>query len=400
MQLKAAQMSLIKRIERYNQYSPQILYDLKLNALRESPFRFYRGTCHLFAEDISRIHKLRSPLKVWTCGDAHFENFGSYKADNRQVYFDLNDFDEALLSTPVIEMSRFVTSIVVAGMQMGVSHVKIHKSIHDIVSAYVDTVACRKALVLESEVAHGEFKKFFGQMSTLDRNAFIAKRTKKEKGLLKLKTDGVRYMPMEEEGKIALFNSLNPLIARSSRFFQVVFEDAAIRIAGTGSLGLERYCILFYSKKTGKQYLLDIKKARTSCYNGEIKVKQPRFKNEAERIVRAQHIMQFNAPAFIAPLKINKEWFVVKELQPSSDRMSLEGFDKDFNRLADVAIEMARLIAFAQLRSCGNYGACTTDELLLFVEKKQWQRDVIDISGTLALRNARYYKSFCERASK
>ena len=390
-------MSLIKRIDQYNAGIPDNLRTFKWNALQESQFRFYRGTCHLFAEDFTKLYKTKPKVKTWNCGDAHFENFGSYKGDNRQVYFDINDFDEAFVGGPEAELTRFITSIIVAAHQMNVAHVKVHKAIHDIMEAYIGAIQKRKAMMMESEVAYGEFKKYFGQMSTLDRDVFIAKRTVKEKGVLRLKTDNKRYLPLDKDRKLVLFNSISPLLTSHPRYTQMVFEDAAIRIAGTGSLGQNRYCILFYSKKKGKQYLLDIKETRPSCFNEVNDIKQPRFRNDAERIISAGTLMQFAPPAFVVPLRIADKWYVIKELQPTSDRMSLEYFDQDFNRLTEVAKEMAALIAYAHLRSSGNFGTSTTDDLLRFIDKKQWQRDILEISGTLATKNQKYYKTFCEK---
>src|SRR5476649_2614882 len=88
---------------------------LKYEAMIENAFRFYRGTCHIFYEDLSLIEKKfpKSPL-AWICGDLHIENYGSYKGDNRLVYFDLNDFDEALLAPCIWELARMCTSIFIA----------------------------------------------------------------------------------------------------------------------------------------------------------------------------------------------------------------------------------------------------------------------------------------------
>lgn len=386
-------MSLLKRIERYNEgISPQ-LKTIKWQALQENPFRFYRGTCHLFAEDFAGLYKTKSRLRVWNCGDAHLENFGSYKSENRQVYFDLNDFDEAFAGLPEQEITRFVTSFIIAANSIGAAHLKIHKAIHDLLQNYCGTVQQRKALMLESEVAHGEFKKFFGQMSSVNRDAFIAGRTRKEKGVLRLKTDAQRYLPLEEKQKLILFNSLAPLVDKNARFSQMVFEDAAIRVAGTGSLGQHRFCVLFYSRKKGKQYLLDIKQARPSCYGKS----GHRFRNDAERIISIGRIMQFNSPAFMAPLKIDDHWYVVRELQPTADRISLADLNGDFTRLTEVATEMIKLMAYAHLRAGGNYGVSTADDLVRFSEKKQWTRDVAELAGTMALSNAKYYKSFCAK---
>ncbi len=393
-------MSLIKRLDRYNMGIPEQLHQIKWKALQESPFRFYRGTCHLFAEDLSKLYKPKQKIRTWTCGDAHFENFGSYKGDNRQVYFDINDFDEAYLGSPETELTRFITSIIVAATQMNVAHVKVHKAIHDILDRYTAAISRRKAMMLESEVAYGEFKKYFGQMSSLNRDAFIAKRTVKEKGVLKLKTDGKRYLPMDKDRKIALFDSITPLLTKNQKYSHMVFEDAAIRIAGTGSLGQNRYCMLFFSKTKGKQYLIDVKETRRSCYFDTTTIKQPKFKNEAERIITVGGLMQFAPPAFIVPHKMADKWYVVKELQPSSDRMSLDYFDQDFNRLIEVAKEMATLIAYAHLRSSGNYTASSTDDLVKFADKQQWQRDILDLSGMMAIKNQKYYKMFCEKQSE
>ncbi len=67
---------------------------IKYAHLRKDAFSFLRGTCHLFYERLPRERVFRDAPLAWICGDLHLENFGSYKGDNRLVYFDLNDFDE------------------------------------------------------------------------------------------------------------------------------------------------------------------------------------------------------------------------------------------------------------------------------------------------------------------
>ena len=52
--------------------------------------------------------------QTWIWGDLHIENFGSFKSDNRSVYFDLNDLDEAVLAPASWELARIVTSIFIA----------------------------------------------------------------------------------------------------------------------------------------------------------------------------------------------------------------------------------------------------------------------------------------------
>jgi uncharacterized protein (DUF2252 family) len=389
--------SAIKRINEYNAGISPELKKIKWEALRENPFRFYRGTCHLFAQDLVKKYKYKPRIKSWICGDLHFENFGSYKSENRLVYFDVSDFDEAILAGPELEVSRFLTSIIIASGQMKVAAIGLHKTLHDIMADYVGTLQRGKALMLEAEVAHGEFRKYFERLNTFERESFIEKRTHKQNGALLLRADNVHFMEMEDGLKTKVYAGLAPLL-KSGRFEHFIFEDAAHRIAGTGSLGQDRYCVLCYHKKKGKHYLIDVKEARRSCYSGLVKTKQPRFKNEAERINAAGYVMQFASPAFTSTVKIDGKWYVVKELQPMQDRMALEDFNNDFGLLSEVAREMAVLMAYAHIRSSGHMGSSTADELKLFAEKKQWQKDIIELSGSLAKSNAKYYKDFVKGA--
>ncbi len=385
--------SVIKKINEYNAGTSAPLLELKMSALKESPFRFFRGTCHLFAADFVKLYDYKPKVKAWICGDLHFENFGSYKGENRQVYFDLNDFDEAILAGPEPEVARFLTSIIVAAGQMKAGAIGLHKTLHDIMNAYVTTILEGKALMMEADVAHGEFKKYFERLGTFDRESFIAKRTYKHKGALLLKADNIHFMPLDDSRKAKVYEGLSPLLD-TGRFQHFVFEDAAFRIAGTGSLGLERYCVLCYSKKKGKRYLIDVKEARRSCYSSLIKVKQPRFKNEAERVNAAGYLMQFNSPAFSSTVNIDGKWYIVKELQFLDDRMNVADFEDDFNLFSSVAVEMAVLMAYAHLRSSGHMHSSTADDLQRFAEKKQWQKDIIEVSATLAKKNHKYYREF------
>ena len=88
---------VVKRITTFDQGREPERLAIKYALMRKDAFVFMRGTCHLFYEDLDPAALPASPL-VWCCGDLHLENLGTYKGDNRLVYFDLNDFDEACLA--------------------------------------------------------------------------------------------------------------------------------------------------------------------------------------------------------------------------------------------------------------------------------------------------------------
>src|ERR1700744_3818169 len=112
-----------KLYDRLTAFNEGLLPDkvqMKYEAMAENAFRFFRGTCHLFYEDLAAATDLPSGPRGWVCGDLHLENFGSYRSDNDQVYFDLNDFDEAILAPVTWEVVRLVTSIFVGFESLGI----------------------------------------------------------------------------------------------------------------------------------------------------------------------------------------------------------------------------------------------------------------------------------------
>ncbi|MDQ2651910.1 MAG: DUF2252 domain-containing protein, partial [Chloroflexota bacterium] len=67
---------------------------LRFGRMLESPFAFLRGAAAVMAHDqaATPVTGLRAQL----CGDAHLGNFGGYATPERNLVFDINDFDETL----------------------------------------------------------------------------------------------------------------------------------------------------------------------------------------------------------------------------------------------------------------------------------------------------------------
>src|SRR6266700_687104 len=107
-------LTVAERIKQFNTGRLPEFLSIKYKGMKESAFRFFRGTCHLFYEDMSTLPPLPPAPVSWVCGDLHIENFGSYKGDNRLEYFDLNDFDESLQVPVTWEVARLLTSILLA----------------------------------------------------------------------------------------------------------------------------------------------------------------------------------------------------------------------------------------------------------------------------------------------
>ncbi len=78
-----------------------------------SPFAFHRGTTAVMAHDFAPLP--RSGLEAQLCGDAHLGNFGGFGSPERDLVFDLNDFDETLPGPFEWDVKRLAVSIEIAG---------------------------------------------------------------------------------------------------------------------------------------------------------------------------------------------------------------------------------------------------------------------------------------------
>ena len=104
-----------------------------------SPFTFYRGAAKIMAADLK--HTPRAGLTVQLCGDAHLSNFGVFASPERQLLFDLNDFDETLPGPFEYDVKRMSASFTIAARNNGFSKADARDATLASVSAYRTTMA-------------------------------------------------------------------------------------------------------------------------------------------------------------------------------------------------------------------------------------------------------------------
>src|SRR3954466_11678434 len=134
------------RVNEFNKGVPLFLLKVKYKRMSESAFRFFRGTCHLFYEDLSKSNSFPSSPTCWITGDLHIENFGSYKGDNGLVYFDVNDFDEGVLAPASWELVRLLGSIFIAFKSLEIGDDRAYKMAQLFLKSYSATLAKGKAI--------------------------------------------------------------------------------------------------------------------------------------------------------------------------------------------------------------------------------------------------------------
>ena len=99
-----------------------------------SPFTFYRGAAKIMAADLKDTP--RAGLEVQLCGDAHLSNFGVFASPERQLLFDLNDFDETLPGPFEYDLKRMSASFTIAARNNGFSKADARDATLASVSAY------------------------------------------------------------------------------------------------------------------------------------------------------------------------------------------------------------------------------------------------------------------------
>src|SRR5579871_4881288 len=89
------------------------LVPIRYGRMLQSPFAFYRGSAGLMASDLSRTPN--TGLQVQACGDCHLMNFGGFATPERNVIFDINDFDETSPAPWEWDVKRLVANFVTVG---------------------------------------------------------------------------------------------------------------------------------------------------------------------------------------------------------------------------------------------------------------------------------------------
>ncbi|MEH1822182.1 MAG: DUF2252 domain-containing protein [Nostoc sp.] len=393
--------NIIDRIHHFNLGRNPKLLELKYKAMRSDVFTFYRGTCHLFYEDFPKDSPLNAAPPVWICGDLHLENFGSYKGDNRLVYFDLNDFDEACLAPCTWDVVRFITSVIVGSHALKVNESEALHLGNSFLDAYSNALARGTPRSVEKETASGLVKDLLRSLKNRLRPEFLDQHTKQKKGKRYLIIDNKRVMEATEaeQQKITkLISNWHKSTQKDANFYQVL--DVQQRIAGTGSLGLERYAVLVEGKGSPDgNYLLDLKQTKTSSLQPYLTLPQPDWSSESARVVAIQQRVQGTPPALLGVIVEGNKSYVLRELQPVQDRVSLQAWDGKLGRLEKLMHTMGEVTAWDQLRSGGRQGSAIADDLIKFAHSSDWRNQILKYAISTSLQVELDYQEFCQKSS-
>jgi len=369
---------VVERIQSFNRGRDPERLLLKYKAMHKDALGFFRGTCHLYSEDWPISSRLNETPSVWVCGDLHIENFGAYRGDNRLVYFDIADFDESILAPCAWDLTRLATSVLLAGKNNGLKRKERLSLCNVFLDTYALALSDGKARWIERTVAQGLIGSLLRKVEGRSQRVFLEKRTESRSGKTKLRIDHKHTLVAADDDRNRVKSFMHDFAEEHPyrRFFKPL--DVARRIAGTGSLGLERYTVLVEGWGRGGHVLLDLKFSSQSALAGAVKQQQPHWTSEAERVVAMQRRVQAISPAFLDAVSMGGKSYILRELMPTEDKIDLKAWKDASDRLVTLAGDLGCLVAWGELRCSGRDGSATTDELIEFAHHKKWRRSAID----------------------
>ena len=129
----------VELLHEANEGRIQELIPIRFSRMAQSPFAFYHGAAAIMAADLASTPT--SGLRVQACGDAHLMNFGGFATPERNIFFDINDFDETLPAPWEWDVKRLAASIVIAARHIDLPDSAGAKAATESVCSYRERMA-------------------------------------------------------------------------------------------------------------------------------------------------------------------------------------------------------------------------------------------------------------------
>jgi uncharacterized protein (DUF2252 family) len=156
---------------------PELL-PVRYGRMLVSPFTFYRGAAGVMAADLANTPA--TGLRVQACGDCHLLNFGGFATPERNIIFDINDFDETLPAPWEWDVKRLAAPFVLAARANGLSDANGRDAAEAAARSYRKRLAEYAQMPpLEAWYARIDENDFLSLISDPDRKALVKKRIAK-----------------------------------------------------------------------------------------------------------------------------------------------------------------------------------------------------------------------------
>jgi uncharacterized protein (DUF2252 family) len=324
----------VERILAQNEIRLPELAPLRHQRMARSPWNFYRGAAAVMAADLaSRPH---SRIEVQLCGDAHVLNFGLWATPERNLNFDLRDFDETLPGPFEWDVARLAASLVVAARENGVKPGRSDAAVTAAVDAYrsrMRTYATSPLLDIWYEgtrfdqfidyfehADRGQVKVQFekGKATRTSRGAF-AKLTTGRRGRARITPQPPLRVTLDdrEQGDVVegLLGEYRLTLQEDRRklFDRFIPVDIVRQVVGVGSVGMMVYLVLLEGSATGDPLFLQCKQAGPSVY--ESFTYASAHDHHGARVIAGKRMVQSATDIFVGWGSLDGRDFYVRQFR-------------------------------------------------------------------------------------
>jgi len=302
------------------------LVPIRYGRMLRSPLAFFRGAAAVMAGDLSATP--HAGLDVQLCGDAHLLNFGGFASPERDLVFDVNDFDETLPGPFEWDVKRLAASVEIAGRDRGLSGSHRGTMVKGAVRAYRETIerlarrgelaawyaradaASLRAELHDDHNARG-VKELEKATAKARRNVSLramAKLTHLDDGSPRIASDPPLIVPVAEltDDRDLVESQVREIFAAYRRSLpddrrrlldRFQYTDLAHKVVGIGSVGLRCWVLLLLGTDDQDPLFLQVKEAQTSALEPYLGTSV--FESHAQRIVEGQRLAQAASDFFL-----------------------------------------------------------------------------------------------------
>ena len=304
------------------------LLPVRHSRMAVSAFTFFRGTAVVMAADLAR--QPHSGVMVQLCGDAHLLNFGFYASPERQLLFDLNDFDETHPGPFEWDVQRLAGSMVLAARDLNLSVKQQEKVCRRTVRAYAKAMAQFAAMPVmemwvmqldlvdlieeaESKILKRHVQSLAARARQRNSRQAVSKLCEKDlSGELRFRhdpplifrfsefqgkwlDDGLSWQQWHEQAFQLYLDNIRPELRTLLSNFQHI--DSAFKAVGIGSMGMRCAVGLWMDQRGQEMLVFQGKQAQASVLAPYVNLPVP--DHQGQRVVQGQRLMQTASDPFL-----------------------------------------------------------------------------------------------------
>jgi uncharacterized protein (DUF2252 family) len=313
------------------------LVPLRMGRMAASPFAFLRGSACVMAWDLAQTPV--SGIKVILDGDAHLNNFGLYGTPQRDIVFDLNDFDEATPGPWEWDLKRLTASVNVAARENGLNRAERAAAVMRCVDGYRFNLnrlqsmgildvwylhaypGRQNPLVKADAKSRAVFKKALATAATQTNQTLLAKTAVRAvNGSWKLLQSPPVLTPVSDDIREKVIDGLNAYsdsLNRERRYMLSRYHvvDVVHRVVGVGSVGTRCYLALLMGNSDEDALFLQVKEAGVAAFAPYVPRLAAEFSHQGKRIVMGQRALQASSDVMLGWTEIDKRPYYVRQMK-------------------------------------------------------------------------------------